>query len=331
MNNADNASPVSVRPRRGYRPGYVRTMMRDLQESQRQPPVGLIAGWGQYPVEIAQAIIRGKRSVCCIAITGHASRDLESICDHVKWAGVGRIGGHIRYFRRFGVRQLTMAGKLFKSDLLFSGSLWLQHLPDLCAIRTFGPLLVGRRRDARDDSVLLAVTRAYARSNMEVCPATDFAPELLVKHGIISGKRPSDRMMRDIEVGWQSAKQMGGMDIGQSVTVKDGVILAVEAIEGTDACIERTGTLCRRGGWTLVKVSKPNQDMRFDVPTIGPQTIQRVRDAGGKAIAIEAGKTIVVDRERTLELAQQASIAIIAIDDAAGAETTTSDSIPRAA
>ncbi len=92
------------------------------------------------------------------------------------------------------------------------------------------------------------------------------------------------------------AKQMGGLDIGQAITIKDGTVIAVEAIEGTDACIERTGQLCKRGGWTLVKVSKPKQDMRFDVPTIGPQTIQRVRDAKGTAIVIEAGKTIVVDQ-----------------------------------
>jgi hypothetical protein len=106
------------------------------------------------------------------------------------------------------------------------------------------------------------------------------------------------------------------MDIGQTITIKDGTVLAVEAIEGTDACILRTGELCRRGGWTLVKVSKPNQDMRFDVPTIGPQTVARVRDAGGKAIAIEAGKTIVVEREQTLELARNCGITIVAIDDA---------------
>ena len=307
-------------------------MMHELRTSQRQPPVGLVAGWGKYPVEVAQAIVRNHRAVCCIAITGHASKDLESICDHVKWAGVGKIGGHIRYFRRFGVRQVTMAGKLFKADLLFQGSLWLRHLPDLCAIRTFGPHLLGRHRDAHDDSLLLSVTEAYSRGSMEVCAATDFAPELLVKHGLLAGKHPSESMTRDIRFGWQVAKQMGGMDIGQSITVKDGTVIAVEAIEGTDACIDRTGGLCRRGGWTLVKVSKPQQDMRFDVPTIGPLTVQRVRDAGGKAIAIEADKTIIVDREQTIEFARQAGISIVAIDaEIAAGNSRDLFSIPRAA
>ncbi len=137
-----------------------------------------------------------------------------------------------------------------------------------------------------------------------------------MNEGLLTGPSPSTRLQGDIEAGWRVAKQMGGMDIGQTITIKDGTVIAVEAIEGTDACIERTGELCRRGGWTLVKVSKPNQDMRFDVPTIGPQTIQRVRDAGGKAIAIEADKTILVEREQTLEMARKAGITIMAIDDA---------------
>ena len=288
--------------------------MTQSQEDSQSPPVGLVAGWGSYPVEVAQQIVGDGGRVCCVAITGHASRDLESICDHVKWMGVGKVGGHIRYFRRHGVRQVTMAGKLFKSDILFQGSVWLRHLPDWTALKTFGPHLFGRKRDARDDSLLLAVTNAYSTGNMQVCAATDFAPELLVKKGILSGSAPNAKLQADIQSGWQVAKAMGGLDIGQTITIKDGAVIAVEAIEGTDACIERTGTLCRRGGWTLVKVSKPNQDMRFDVPTIGPQTIQRVRDAGGKAIAIEADKTILVDREETLQLAKQAGIAIVAID-----------------
>ena len=238
-----HAMVPAERCKRGYHPGYITTMINDLKQSQQQPPVGLVAGWGRYPVEVARAIIRDQRSVCCIAITDHASKDLESICDHVKWAGVGRLGSHIRYFRRFGVREVTMAGKLFKSDLLFKGSLWLKQLPDLCAIRTFGPHLLGRHRDARDDSLLLAVTHAYSAGEMDVRAATDFAPELLVNRGVLAGKQPGQRMMRDIEFGWQIAKQMGGLDIGQSITVKDGTVIAVEAIEGTDACIERTGQL----------------------------------------------------------------------------------------
>jgi DUF1009 family protein len=308
------------------RGGYGRDLLRGIvarlnasSPIDAEPPVGLIAGWGRFPVEVAERIVASGRRVCCIAITDHASHDLESICDHVKWSGVGKIGAHLRYFRNRGVQQVTMAGKLFKSDLLFQGSVWIKHCPDLTAIRTFAPCLLGRKRDARDDSLLLAVTRTYANASLEICPATDFAPELLVNEGHLIGKPLSAEQSRDVEIGWTVAKQMGGLDIGQSITIKDGTVLAVEAVEGTDACIERTGQLCRRGGWTLVKVSKPEQDMRFDVPTIGARTVQNVADHGGTAIAIEANKTILVERDDTLQLAKKLGVTIVAIDDPAHA------------
>ena len=277
-------------------------------------PIGLIAGWGRFPIQVARALVRDGHPVCCIAISGHASTDLESICDHVYWSGVGKLGGHIRYFRRHGVPRVTMAGKLFKADLLYRGSVWIRHFPDWTCIRTLGPYLVGRRRDARDDSLLGAITDAYAKSGIEIAPATDFAPELLVNEGHLAGPPAKERLQRDIEAGWRVAKQMGGLDIGQSITIKDGTVIAVEAIEGTDACIKRAGELCKRGGWTLIKVAKPAQDMRFDVPTIGPQTIERVRDAKGSAIVIEAGKTIVVDQEVTYELAGKSGITLVSVD-----------------
>ncbi|MEM6472295.1 MAG: UDP-2,3-diacylglucosamine diphosphatase LpxI [Planctomycetota bacterium] len=310
--------------RRGYGRELLRTHVPWLVGEQLQPgdsPVGLIAGWGSFPIEVAEQLIRNGRKVCCIAITDHACQSLESICDHVKWSGVGKIGAHVKYFRKQGVRQVTMAGKLFKSDLLFQGSVWLKHFPDWTAVRTFGPCLFGRKRDSRDDRLLTAVTETYARNDMSVCPATDFAPELLVGEGHLVGQPLGNKLARDAEIGWEVAKQMGGMDIGQSITIKDGSVIAVEAVEGTDECIKRTGALCRKGGWTLVKVSKPNQDMRFDVPTIGPQTIENVAENGGCAIVIEADKTIMVRREQTLAMAKKHRITVVAFRNDAFAAT----------
>ena len=316
--------------RNGYWPRRGHAIMAEHQSGEQRPPIGLVAGWGSFPVQVAQSLIRDGRRVCCIAIRGHASTDLESICDHVTWSGVGKLGGHIRYFRRNGVEQVTMAGKLFKADILYQGSVWLRHFPDLTCIRTLGPALLGRQRDARDDNLLIAVTNAYGRAGMEVLAATDFAPELLVEAGRLAGPKPKQLQISDAEAGWQVAKQMGAMDIGQTITIKDGTVIAVEAIEGTDACIERTGELCRRGGWTLVKVSKPQQDMRFDVPTIGPQTVQKVAQASGKAIAIEAGKTILVERDTTLKLATELGISIIAMNDSLNDATNTVGTHPTA-
>ncbi|MEM9644405.1 MAG: UDP-2,3-diacylglucosamine diphosphatase LpxI [Planctomycetota bacterium] len=289
------------------------TLMHD--ESLVQPAdtsVGLIAGWGRFPVLVAESLADRGHSVHCIAINGHADKAIEKACKTVCWSGVGRMGAHVRYFRRHGCAHVTMAGKLFKSDLLYQASIW-RHLPDWTCLKTFAPLLVGRNRDARDDSLLAAVTQLYDQSGMPVCAATDYAPELLVSEGHLAGPSPKRNVQRDVDLGWQVAKQMGELDIGQSITIKDGTVIAVEAIEGTDACIQRSGELCSRGGWTLVKVAKPDQDMRFDVPTIGPKTIQNVHDHGGKAIVIEADMTIVVDQAATYELAKRLGVSLFAI------------------
>jgi DUF1009 family protein len=295
---------------------------RPLPQTQREnrPTIGLIAGWGRFPVLVAEAASRRGYRVACVAIRDHADPVLEKVCDHVRWMGVAKFGGHLRFFRRHEAHWITMAGKLFKSELLFQGSIFWRHAPDWRCLRTLAPHFITRRQDTRDDSLLTTITDSYLACGITVCPATDLAPELLVKEGLLTQIRPTAQQRRDIAFGWHIAKQMGGIDIGQSITVKDGTVLAVEAVEGTDAAIERTGQLCRKGGWTLIKVAKPDQDMRFDVPTIGPQTIDRVRAAGGTAIAIEADKTIVVDREEVIAAAHRAGIAIIALVDGATAE-----------
>ncbi|TWU63097.1 MULTISPECIES: LpxI family protein [Crateriforma] len=304
--------------------------MAPIRGADAAGPIGLIAGWGRLPVLVAQTLKDNGHPVHCIAINGHASAELEDVCDAVQWSGVGRMGGHLRYFRRHKVTGITMAGKLFKSDLLYSRSVW-RHLPDWTCVRVFAPLLLGRRPDARDDSLLTAVTELYLRQGIAVHAATDLAPELLVNQGHLAGPSPKPALQSDARAGWRVARQMGGLDIGQTITIKDGTVIAVEAIEGTDACIQRTGQLCSRGGWTLVKVAKPDQDMRFDVPTIGPQTIANVHAAGGKAIVIEAERTIVVDQDQTYRDASRAGISIIAYDDAEVCGSSTEETVVRRA
>ena len=173
------------------------------------------------------------------------------------------------------------------------------------------PMFYFRHINTNDDSLLGAVVASFGRHGIKTIPGTDFATQLLAEAGGLTRRKPSKSELDDIEFGWSIAKQMGGLDVGQSVTVRDRTILAVEAIEGTDACIVRTGQICTRGGFTLVKVAKPQQDMRFDVPTIGPQTIEKMKLAGGKVIAIEAGKTILINREKTLQMADELGIAIL--------------------
>lgn len=288
--------------------------------------IGLIAGWGRFPISVAQKLRAQGHDVVCVAIRGHASTELESICTDTFWSGVGRFGAHVRFFRRHGVSDVTMAGKLFKHEILYSGSLLWRHRPDWTCLKTFGPSLLGRQRDARDDSLLMSVIRTYDQHDMTVRSATELVPELLVTDGVWTHRDVTVAQRHDIDVGWKVAKAMGGLDVGQAVAVKDGTVIAVEAIEGTDACVERAGLLCRRGGWTLVKVSKPKQDMRFDVPTIGTQTVQNVANAGGRAIVVEADRTILLDADATIALADRLGVAIVAMNqasaDSAGVTST---------
>ena len=317
---------LKLQPRHGYQPSLRTPLAASSSGTPPQDtsasvtanppsPVGLIAGWGRFPVLVAESLVRSGQPVVCVALKGLADASLEYLCDDVQWFGVAKLGGHMRYFRRHGVRRVTMAGKLFKAELLFQRSVILSQWPDIESIKTFAPHFIWRREDTRDDSLLTAVTSAFARRSMDVIAATDFAPDLLASAGNLTKKKPSGAQLKDIHFGWSIAKTMGGMDIGQSITVRDGTVIAVEAVEGTDACITRSGQLCKKGGWTLIKVAKPNQDMRFDVPTIGPQTIQNVADAGGRAIAIEANMTILVDAEQCFELADRLGVAIVSLED----------------
>jgi DUF1009 family protein len=167
--------------------------------------------------------------------------------------------------------------------------------------------------DNRDDSLLLGVIAEFERDGMIFASALDFCPELLVKEGVLTRRAPTPAERRDIEFGWTLAKEMGRLDVGQSVAVKEKAALAVEAIEGTDRCIERAGQFCRAGGWTLVKVAKPQQDMRFDVPTIGVTTIENLHKARARVLAIEADKTILLDQDQVVALADRYGLSIVAL------------------
>jgi DUF1009 family protein len=226
---------------------------------------------------------------------------------------VAKFGRAIRYFKRHGIRGATMAGKFFKVRLFDRGGL-LRQLPDLRTIRMFIPHFLTRCKDCRDDTLLGAIVEEFASEGIHFAPATDYAPELLVKQGLMTRRRPSAAQWKDIEFGWRIAKEMGRLDIGQSVAVKSQAVLAVEAIEGTDQCIRRAGELCRGGGFTVVKVAKPQQDMRFDVPTVGLGTLQTMIEAGGGVLAVEADRTIMLHQQDLVDFADRHGLVVVAID-----------------
>jgi len=288
-----------------------------MRESKIQNPkykIGLVAGWGRFPLVMAQSMKEQGYEVHCVGLKEHADRALKTICDSFVSSGVARLGAHIRYFRRRGITQATLAGKVFKHKVLFGRYGWLSLVPDWRTIRAFFPLFILGKKNRNDDTLLSVVVQEYARSGIMMAPATDFAPQLLAKAGQLTYRGPTAAEQQDIEYGWSLAKEMGRLDIGQSVAVKGRAVIAVEAVEGTDACIRRAGELCPRGGFSIVKVAKPQQDMRFDVPTIGLGTIQSLIAAGAKVLAIEAGKTIVVDHTQVVSLADQHGLAIVSLE-----------------
>jgi DUF1009 family protein len=276
----------------------------------RVEPIGLIAGSGRFPILFAEAARRQGLPVACVGIKYEAPEELGALCASFELVGIAHLGRMIRAFRRRGARRIVMAGKVTKS-VIYTPWRILQLCPDL---RTIQWWYRRSRVDNRDDTLLLSIIAEFERDGMTFASALDFCPELLVNHGILTRRAPTSAEQKDIEFGWTLAKEMGRLDVGQSVAVKERAALAVEAIEGTDRCIERAGQLCRSGGWTLVKVAKPQQDMRFDVPTIGVSTIEKLHNAGGKVLAIEAGKTILLDESEVVTLADRHGLCIVAMD-----------------
>jgi len=290
----------------------------DYVPSNARPParLGLVAGWGRFPVVVAESLQSNGCEVHCVGLKGLADPELVKVCHSFRNSPVARLGVHIRHFRRRGITQATLAGKLFKDKLLFGRLGWLGLLPDLRTIRAFWPHFVLRQKNRTDDELLSVVVAEYAKEGITMSPATDFAPQLLAPAGVLTRRAPTASQQQDIEFGWTLAKELGRLDVGQCACVKGRAAIAVEAVEGTDACIRRAGELCPQGGFTVVKVAKPQQDMRFDVPTIGLGTIESLIAAGASVLAIEAGKTILVDQSEAIALANRHHLAIVALNAA---------------
>lgn len=275
-------------------------------------PVGLLAAGGRFPVVFAEKARAVGLPVVCVAVKGLADPALRDLCPKFHWLRRLALGQVIRRFRAGRVARFAVAGKFHKAVLLRPW-MWLRMLPDWRFVRLWW---FRKRSDNLDDTLMLALLNEFRSEGMDCVSALDLCPELLVRDGVLSRRRPTEKELRDARFGWRLARKMGELDIGQSVMVRDRAVLAVEAIEGTDACILRAGELCGRGGFVAVKVAKPNQDMRFDVPTVGPRTVESLRAAGGTALVIEAGKTILIDEAETLALADRHGICVAAFTDA---------------
>ena len=271
--------------------------------------LGLIAGAGEFPRLVVEGAKRAGLRVVLVGLRGCYDPALAARADAAYEAGIAKLGRWIRIFRREGVRQAIMAGQVKKARMLDlpPWRAWLAYLPDWTSIKVW----YFRTADRRNDTLLRAVADEMRMRGVELTDSTKYCPEAMAGEGLLATKALSPAQQADAELGWKIAKEMGRLDVGQSVAIKDKDVIAVEAIEGTDAMIARAGALCKHGGWTLVKVAKPNQDMRFDVPTIGPDTVRRLAEARAAALVVEAGRTLILEREQTISLALKNGIAIL--------------------
>ncbi|MBT3278468.1 MAG: UDP-2,3-diacylglucosamine diphosphatase LpxI [Phycisphaerales bacterium] len=270
-------------------------------------PIGLIAGAGRLPLLVAEGIVESGRRVICCGLDGFAHPRLNHYCDDYRSVGLAKPGSWLRFLKSHGCQQAVMIGSVHKSAM-HCRFRWLKFLPDLRAIRIWYHRL---RHDKRDNAVLMAIADDLASQGVPLMSSIEFCADHLATEGVMTQTQPAATAAADIEFGWHIAIASADLDIGQALAVKERDIIAVEAVEGTDRMIARAGELCKSGGWTMIKVARPEQDPRFDVPTVGPKTIRNLHAAGCNTLVIQAGMTLIADKPATLELADSLKIAVV--------------------
>jgi UDP-2,3-diacylglucosamine hydrolase len=263
---------------------------------------GLIAGNGKFPFLVIEGARRAGASLSVVAIKEETDKEIEKIADRVLWVSIGQLGKMIAFFRREGVRQAMMAGQV-KHVQIFSGS-----LPDL---RMLKMLLSLKQRNT--DSLIGAVADELSKDGIELIDSTFFIPDKLAPDTVLTRRKPDKTETENIEYGLKIAGEIARLDLGQTIVVRAKACVAIEAMEGTDAVIRRAGELAR-GKLTVIKVAKPNQDMRFDVPVVGVPTVAAMVAAGASCLCVTAGKTLVFDREEMISLADKHKIAVIGVE-----------------
>jgi DUF1009 family protein len=262
--------------------------------------IGLIAGTSQFPLLFARsARARGYR-VVAVAIEGETFPELAAEVDEIVWVKLGKLGKLLKAFHKAGVTRAVMAGGVKKTRM------FRDVKPDLKALS-----LIAHMKHLADDGLLRTFAKVLAEEGIEIVASHELVPELLASEGVYTKRSPSQEEKDDIDLGWQVGAELGRLDIGQCLVLKGRVVIAVEAVEGTDACIRRGGELAGPGT-VVVKRCKPIQDLRFDLPSVGADTVNTMERAGAACLCIEAGRTLVFDREAMVAAADKAGICILA-------------------
>jgi UDP-2,3-diacylglucosamine hydrolase len=263
--------------------------------------LGMIAGRGVYPRVLAEsAKAQGVERLFVVAFKKETDPVIERYADSVQWVTLGRLDALLAALKQSGVRRVVMAGQITPTHLF--------HLRLDAAMRA----LLGRLKERNAHTIFAAVGEELRAAGLELAPASLFMESAMPEPGLLAGPPPGEQTGRDIELGLRVAKATSALDIGQTVVVKQGTILAVEAFEGTDATIERAGRLGGPGG-VVVKVAKPGHDMRFDIPVVGEHTLKKLKRAGITTLVLEARRTILLDRERVLAGAARQGLTVVAV------------------
>ncbi len=273
--------------------------------------LGIIAGIGNLPLAIATEAKNAGYKVIGVALQlgdefpgSPASNSLESVADEFHKISIGRFGGLISLLKKLSIDEAVLAGKVPKNILYKNKK---KIIPDLKTVKMLFSL-----KNRSDDTIMTLVVKELENNGITIHKTTKFTKNLLAPEGVLTTRKPTKSDLEDLEFGWEIAREMGHLDIGQTVVVKNRAVMAVEAIEGTDEAIKRGGMLATKGA-VIIKVSKPHQDMRFDVPAVGLETLHSMKKADAKILAIESGKCIIVDKEKFIKEANEAGIAIVGI------------------
>ncbi len=263
--------------------------------------IGLLAGNGRFPIIFAESARKKGVEVIAIGINEETSKELEKFVNKMYWLGVGELEKLLGILKEENISSIVMAGQV-KHKLLFDKNIKIDNRMQF---------LLGSLKNKKTDSIIGAVARLLEFKGIKVLSSIIFLSDNLPQKGVLTKTLPDQRILKDIDFGRKIAKTIAGLDIGQSIIVKDRVVLAVESIEGTDEAIKRAARYGNEG-IVVIKVTKPRQDMRFDVPVIGPDTIRLLKEVKASCLSIEAKKTLIIDKQETLRLAEEAGISIVA-------------------